>query len=189
MAAKRKKVPKPKPVKVCGRAKTSGEPCTQEAGKGTDHVGEGACRWHEDRKPQGVVATAHKLGIIAAVTPAEAIQGVLNLSAGQLAFVNAEVAALNDEDIWVGESEEKLNKYLRWQERLMDKVAKYAQTAASMGVAEREQALKEAQTAIFAAILERIVSDLKLSPAQKKALGPAIRKHLAPVQQKVKEAA
>ena len=35
------------PMEVCGRhARSTGEPCQNRAGKGTDHLGTGACKFH-----------------------------------------------------------------------------------------------------------------------------------------------
>lgn len=162
-------------IKLCGRPKSNGEPCTQEAGFGTDHEGKGACRWHENRGG-GLLSTARKLNDeIVASSPGEAIAGVLNLAVSRLMYVNAQVQALKEEEIWTGESEERLNKWLRWEDRLSDKVAKYAGTAVSMGVAEREVAVKEAQTLLVGKFIEAVLEEVGLTAKQRKKVGPAIR--------------
>ncbi len=170
-------------MKLCGAAKKSGEPCTQEAGKGTDHPGTGRCRWHEG-KP-GLISTARKLGMPEMVTPTQAITGVLRLAVGNLAYVNAKVLEIEDEDDLF--DPKGGGRWVRWQERLMDKVAKYAATAVNMGVQERQIKLAEEQTRLMAQLLEGVMSEVDLTPAQRKRVGPAIRNQLAIVEAKAVE--
>jgi hypothetical protein len=48
-----------------------------------------------------------------------------------------------------------------------DKVVKYAKTAADMGIADREIRLAEAQGAMLAGVISRILDALELSPSQR----------------------
>jgi hypothetical protein len=113
------------------------------------------------------------------VSPTQAITGVLQLAAGQLVYVSAEVAALEAGQEWNGDGEGgQLNRWVRWQHILMDKVARYASTAVGMGVAERQVRLAEEQTRLMGKFMEAVAGDLKLTPAQRKLLGPAIRKNM-----------
>ena len=170
-----------KQMKVCGAAKRSGAPCTLEAGWGTDHLGEGRCRHHTGMA--GVVSTARKLGVPEAVTPTQAISGVLRLAVGNLAYVNAKVLELDGEDIWDPEN----RRWITWQERLMDRVAKYAATAVNMGVAERQVQLAEQQTRFMGELLEAVMGEIELTPEQRKRVGPAIRNQLAVIEGKSRE--
>lgn len=165
--------------KICGAAKSNGEPCTQPAGYGTDHPGKGRCRWHP--KGTGLAATANAaaeaggLGGPVHTTPGKAILGVLAIATGHLVYCSAKVAEIEQGELWTDEGH--LNKWVRWQERLSDRVAKYAATAVGMGVAERQGALVEAQTRMVTGLLENVIRELDLTPEQRKKIGPAIRKH------------
>lgn len=174
---------------ICGQVKKNGEPCMMDAGAGTDHPGKGACHVHEDRDRRGLMTAARGLGVPQPTSPTKAIMGILELASGELVYVTEKVAALTEEEVWTGETKERLNKWLRWQEKLMDRVARYAATAAGMGVAERDIALREAQTKIIGRLLEAIIGDLDLTPKQRKAVGPAIRNHLALIQGEATEKA
>lgn len=170
---------------MCGAPKAkSGEPCTQEAGAGTDHPGTGRCRWHEDSK-KGLVGAARGLGLSVPVTPTQAIQGVLHMAAGELAYVHAKVAELEESEYWTEAG--GLNKWIRWRDRIQDKVAKYAQVAVAMGVAEEQANLAVAQTKLMGVLLERVMNELDLTDAQRKKVGPTIRRELATVETTAKE--
>ena len=179
-------------TRLCGRQKSNGDPCTQEAGHGTDHPGRGACHHHEG-KAIGLVGQATRMGLATpvSVSPTQAITGVLHLAAGELAYVSAKVAELGEDEVWHrnkdGEETTKLNKYVEWRLRLMDKVARYAATAVGMGVAERQVRVAEAQTAMMGQLLEAVVGDVGLTKAQRKKLGPAIRKHMATLEAEARE--
>lgn len=172
-------------LKLCGAAKSSGEPCTQPAGFGTDHPGQGRCRWHP--KGQGLAATANAaaeaggLGGPVHTSPGKAIMGVLAIATGHLIYASSKVAELESTEVWSEEG--SLNKWIRWQERLSDRVAKYAATAVGMNVAERQGDLVEAQTRMVTGLLENVIRDLDLTPAQRKKLGPSIRKHTETIEQ------
>jgi hypothetical protein len=157
-------------------------PCKALAGRGTDHKGTGRCAKHEGEP--SIIGTARrlektvngKLGVPRLTTPAEAIQGVLNLSVGQLLYVNSQVLDLEPGDYT--DEAGVTNEWVRWQDRLMDQVSRYAAIAANMGVQERQVRVQEAQTELIAKVLQGVVRDLELTPAQRKRVGPAIRKQL-----------
>lgn len=185
-ATRRKRAREGKLAGLCGRPKADGEPCTQESGFQTDHPGKGACRWHETPKEAGgLVSTARKLGVPLAVTPTQAITGVLHIAAGNLAYVSRKVVEL-DEDAVFTESGAK-DKWVRWQEQLLDRVSRYAATAVGMGVAERQVELATEQTRMMGDLLEAVLDDVGLSKAQRKKVGPAIRKNIAVIEGEAKE--
>lgn len=164
-------------LKICGVAKGNGEPCLQPAGNGTAKS-TGPCQYHGGKKKGGVVSTARRLGMTEAVTPNQAILGCLQLAAGNLAWVNAKVLALDEDDI----GDDSSQYWIRWQERLMDKVSKYAGTAVAMGVEQRRIELAEEQTALMTRVIEGVLGELNLPAAKRKQVGPAIRKQLAAIE-------
>lgn len=169
----------------CGCEKHNGDLCLREAGWGTDHPGEGPCKFHAGAV--GAAAVARKqlesMGQPVDVTPAQAMQGLLNLAAGQLAYCTAMVGGLEEEQMF--EPQENgppvPNRWVRLQLAVMDKVRRASKAAADMGVAERQTQVAELQTGMMATVLEAVMDKLELTPAQRKGVGPAIRSEMPKV--------
>lgn len=114
-----------------------------------------------------------------AVTPGQAIQAVLNVAAGQFAYATAMVGGLSEEQMFEQTMDGAVpNRWVRLQLSIMDRIKQYARAASDMGIAERQINLAEAQTAMMGELLERVMGRLDLTPAQRKAVGPAIREEL-----------
>ncbi|MEJ7749963.1 MAG: hypothetical protein WKF32_00755 [Thermoleophilaceae bacterium] len=178
---------------TCGAARHDGKSCVHQAGWGTEHVGWGRCRHHGGQLRSGLMAAAKEemrnMATPTDVTPGRALGGVLRLAAGQLVYASAQVAKLQDDDLFErayspAEGVFKLcpHHWLKLQRDVMGDVARYAKLAADAGVAEREVELAETQTEIVAELLERVVSSLDLTSEQRSALGPSIRRHLSLVE-------
>lgn len=163
----------------CNANKKDGSVCGLRAGFGTHHEGQGRCRYHGGATPSHELAvireTVESMATPVEVTPGTAMAGVLNLSAGQLLYITAKVAALQEDDVM---TDIGINPWIRVQWRIMDSVAKYAKLAADAGIDERLVSLAEEQTRMISTMLEKIATDLEFTPEQKQKLGPAIRKHL-----------
>jgi hypothetical protein len=113
------------------------------------------------------------------VTPGQAVVGVLQLAAGQLAYCTAMVGGLSEEQMF----EETIggavpNRWVRLQLQIMDKIKQYSRAAADMGIQERQMQLAEEQTRMVGSLLEAVMKDLKLTPKQRKEVGPSIRRNL-----------
>lgn len=113
------------------------------------------------------------------VTPGQAVVGVLQLAAGQLAYCTAMVGGLSEEQMF----EEAIggavpNRWVRLQLQIMDKIKQYSRAAADMGIQERQMQMAEEQTAMVGSLLEAVMEDLKLTKSQRKEVGPAIRRQL-----------
>lgn len=169
---------------LCGATKRSGEPCLREAGWGTDHPGSGRCKHHGGAVPNQKVAAAIEeskhLSQSLDLTPAQAIDGVLKLSAGQLAYITMKVASLDEDELF-----EKLesgqvvdNRWVRAQRRSMMDLAQFSKVAADMGVDERMAQLAEQHTAFIQELVEGVFSDVGLTKEQRAKVGPAMRKRL-----------
>jgi hypothetical protein len=119
------------------------------------------------------------------VTPAGAMNAVMRLAAGQLAYATRKVAELDDHELFVQgfnpESGAIVNVPHHWlalQRACMADLAKYGKMCADAGIAERGAVLAEKQTEIVATLLEKVVESLDLTPTQRDLLGPAIRREM-----------
>lgn len=172
----------------CGAIKKNGKPCLWEAGHGTDHVGTGKCKLHGGASPNGEVAAAKEEALGMAkpieVTPGQALAGVLNLAAGQLAYVTWKVAALDEDEVI---SEVGVHPWVRLQRNMMIDVAKMAKLAADAGIDERLTNLAEQQTAIVATLVEHVLGDLNLTSEQRALAGPSLRKHITSITAEARE--
>jgi hypothetical protein len=63
-----------------------------------------------------------------------------------------------------------------------ERAARIAKLAHEMGVDERLVNLAEHQTALVAQLLEAVADDIELTKEQRQALGPAVRRQLALMQ-------
>lgn len=174
----------------CLAEKRSGQPCMREAGWGTDHPGTGRCKDHGGTRRAGqVAAAAQEMSGMAKplnVTPGMAMDAVMRLAAGQLVFATMKVADLDDDELYVkAEYNEEARTYKmmphKWvalQDQCMQRLARYAKLAADAGIAERQTSMQEAQTAMVAELIERVLGEVGLSEKQRTKVGPAIRRHL-----------
>lgn len=113
------------------------------------------------------------------VTPGQAILGVLQLAAGQLAYCTAMVGGLSEEQMFeMTDAGAVPNRWVRLQLNIMDRLAKYSRAAADMGIQERQMQLAEEQTRMVGSLLEAVMDDLKLTKKQRKEVGPSIRRNL-----------
>lgn len=164
---------------VCGATKRNGDPCLRGAGWGTEHPGYGTCKFHGGAtKAAGKKAAsleAEGMSRPIEVTPGQAVLGTLHLAAGQLAYATMKVAEggayLNEHG--------GLEAWPHVQQMLQDKVVKYAAAASAMGVQERQAQLMEQQALMMGQLIESVVTDVGLTPTQRKKLGPALRKRLS----------
>lgn len=177
----------------CGAKKRNGLPCGRSAGWGTDHPGHGSCKHHAGSTYQGRVGSAGeaiRLTRPLPITPSQGLLGVLHLAAGQLAYVNERVSEIEESDMFLAREVDPVtgvakmvpHYWIEFQLRIQDRVAKYSKLAADVGIAERAQTLREAQTMMMKNLIEAVMGDIGLSPEQKAAVGPSIRKHLTLLQ-------
>jgi hypothetical protein len=173
-------------AKACGGKKRNGDVCLREAGWGTDHPGTGKCKHHAGSTGKGIVAAAREelegMAHPIPVTPGQAIQGLLNLAAGQLAYCSVQVGGLDESEMFEATDGGVVpNRWVRLQLAIMDRVKHITKVAADMGIQERQTLLAEAQTAMMGELLEAVMNEVGLSAAQRKKVGPAIREQLPAV--------
>lgn len=113
------------------------------------------------------------------VTPGQAIQAVLNLAAGQLAYVTAMVGGLDESQMFeLTDAGAVPNRWVRLQLRIMSDIKQYSRAASDMGISERQMQLAEQQTEMIGSLLNAVMDSLDLTPKQRKEVGPAIREKL-----------
>lgn len=168
---------------LCGAKKKNREKCRLYAGQATNHPGVGRCKYHlgNSKNHQNHAARVEaqrrliEFGLPVNVEPTEALLGVLHLSAGHLAWVRAELAALENKTTFEGQV------LLRCWNEERDRVARIAKAALDAGVAERQIVLVERYAEQFASLLRAVFDDpaLALNRRQRAGLPDLLRRHLS----------
>lgn len=179
---------------ICGASKRNGRVCRRAAGWGTDHAGTGRCKHHAGATPSGQLSAAREevrnLATPIDVAPGQVLISLMNLAAGQLAYVTQKVGELPEEKLFVDSIGGKIpNHWVRLQRTLMLDLKEYAKTAAGAGIDERMTRLAEEQAQQFNAVLEAVMEEVGLSSKQRAKVGPAIRGQLVAIQGGAEEAA
>lgn len=153
--------------------------CTQPAGWGTDHVGIGRCKLHGGATPnhsvnaarvqaeQALLRAQQTYGLPVDVEPGEALLGLVRVAAGIVAWLGAQIAQLQAEDLTVdGRTHPLVSLYLEERKHL----TQVSKDTLAAGVAERRVRLEEAQGQLLVGLLERIIRRLGADP-----MDPAVR--------------
>lgn len=167
---------------LCGAKKKDGSRCRAFAGQGTDHSGTGKCRWHggatTSHRKHAVTVEAKRRMItmgqpLEAVTAPEALMGLLRSSAGHVAWLAEEVAAL---DSLAGHDAQVLVS-LYDSER--DRLTRVGEACIRAGVAESIVRVQQAHVAATLQAIRDAARDIGLNRDELQALGVALRKRLA----------
>jgi hypothetical protein len=175
----------------CGGTNRQQKPCGNPAGYKTDHPGSGNCHFHGGSSPNG---RKHATGLAARkavetyglprdISPTDALLEEVRYTAGHVAWLRGKVAALEERDLVWGVTEQVdkqasefagtdtteaavpnvwLELYMRERKHLVD----VTKAAISVGIEERRVRLAEAQGAVVAEVIRRILGRLELSDAQ-----------------------
>jgi hypothetical protein len=161
-------------MNLCGARKKNGDSCRAFAGQGTDHPGVGRCKFHlgntkehkiHAAKQEALAKMAERtqFGEPVEVGPAEALLGVLHLSAGHLVWVREELTAMEDKRT------HEAQVLLRiWNEE-RDRITRISKAALDVGVAQQQIAIAERYGEQLATLLRAIFfdGDLSLTDAQR----------------------
>lgn len=172
----------------CNSLKRNGqERCELPAGSGTDHPGWGACRYHGGNSPalrkSAVRAQVRDMAQELDMDPHDALLFAVRLAAGTVNWIRSRILDL-EESGSDGTSEElaaeaamieSLHK-VYGEER--DRLAKAAKLAIDAGIDERRIQLEEDQGVLIAKAVTAILTDIGLTPEQKKNAPAIARKHL-----------
>ena len=167
---------------LCGARKKNGESCRAFAGQGTSHPGVGRCKFHlgntEAHNKNAVVQEAKRgmvdFGQPLEIEPAEALLGVLHISAGHLNWIRDELAATADTTTFDAQV------LLRMWDDERDRIARISKAALDVGVAEKQIRLAERYGEQLASVLRAIFydDDLGLTDTQRARLPDLLRRHL-----------
>jgi len=172
---------------LCGAKKRSnGKKCRAYAGQGTDHPGTGPCKFHggstRNHKTKAAKLEARArmiaMGAPQRISPAQGALGALHITAGFISWLHFELQ--NNPDL--SEAEQRQLALIEADER--ERLAKFSKLCSDMGVAERAQRLREAQTAQVRELINAVIKDLKLNKSQIDKVGPSLRKHIAELQER-----
>lgn len=171
-------------ARKCSAKRTDGEPCESFAVTGA-HV----CRSHggsagqvlrkaaQRRLEQKVVVMAEKY-----ITSSEPVKDPLTALlqvAGEIAsmkdFVGGRVAELRAEEWrYEGLAAEQLRAEVSLYERALDRTAKVLVDISKLNLEERQVKIAEAQAALLAVCLKRILDQLELTPHQRVLVGTVV---------------
>jgi hypothetical protein len=138
------------------------------------------------------------------IEPHEALLTCVRISAAHVAYCIRKVEGLRSEEEMgrVVHSSEKtymtdggevtyheesdlgpaLHAWIQVQHECLDRLARYSKMAIDAGVEERRVRLAERWSEEISAVLQGILSDLRLTPGQKKEAPAIVRKHLVPLE-------
>jgi hypothetical protein len=168
---------------LCGAKKRNGELCRAFAGQGTDHPGTGRCKFHAGNTPShkqaATIAEAKqrmiKLGApMERVAPQTALVGILRATAGHVAWLHAQVGALED----LSDREARVMVELYDSER--DRLTRIAKACLDAGISEFEVRVTQQHSDFLVRIVDNAVKAIDgWTDDQRKQFGAALRMELA----------
>lgn len=168
----------------CGAKKKSGGTCSMPRGWGTNHYGIGKCKFHGGATPNHVKAAARAeyrllLGTPIEINPLDALIMCIKIRAGEIKWLSDRMSEL-DEKSWIEDTMvgKQFHLYARERAAAMQDLARYSGQAISLGIAERAIKLAETYGEMLAALIQGILGDLELNPAQRAKAPQIIRRHL-----------
>jgi hypothetical protein len=180
----------------CGAKKRQGDGCCRRpAGWGTDHPGAGCCKLHGGATESHRSAATEELARQAVITyglprdiaPTDALLEEVRYSAGHVAWLREQVAALEAQSLVWGITEETqknatefsgtdttraaaMNMWLDLYHKERRYLLDVTKAVIAAGVEERRVKLAEAQGSLLNDVIRRILARLSLTPDQSKLL-------------------
>ena len=171
---------------ACGAKKKSGGKCTMAAGWGTSHPGIGKCKLHGGETPTHVKSAAkgelrQLLGRPIEVSPEQAILNCIRIRSGEVEWLSQEMAKLQEGN-WVEETMlgKQFHLYARERQAALRDVAKFAQMAIQMNVAERTVRIAETYGESIAMLIKGIVDELmpQMTEEGRQMVPQVVKRHL-----------
>lgn len=183
---------------LCGLPKRNRDPCRNNAGKGTQHVGRGPCWLHGGRLPtvtkkyQRVKAEEElvRYGLPRQVDPQQALLEEIARTAGHVAWLELKVQEQKkDEDLTWGLTKEviggkdagitlesKPSVWLQLYHKERHHLVDVCRVAIAAGIAEREVKIAERQGQLIAQTIRGVLKDLGVREDRQTAT--VVRRHL-----------
>jgi hypothetical protein len=95
-----------------------------------------------------------------------------------LTVIRAEMPDGNTEYITQKRDAEVLSRWVLLRQAATDRLARYSKMALDIGIEEAQLKLAEREADLVSHYLEAVLTDLSLTPDQRKKLGPSMRRHL-----------
>lgn len=174
------------PERCVGRSKRTGERCRKFPMRGST-----VCKFHGGKSPQALAAAKRRLeeaeaekavvslGVRRDVMPGDALLEEVQWTAGHVAFLRGKVQELEDKELVWGKTKYKENLdgfevteaaatsvWYDLYERERKHLVQVCTAALKAGVEERRVRLAESQGQQVAAVIQRVLDGLGLSPGQ-----------------------
>lgn len=188
----------------CNGKKTDGTGlCRARAGHGTQHPGEGYCKFHGGASPNHMIAVYKRrareavatFGLPREVDPHTALLEEVYRSAGHVAWLGTRIAELGEDDLVWGSTKEvaeegfagasvkrteaaAVNVWLRLYKEERAHLVSVCKTAIDCGIAERQVKLAEGQGQMLADVIERVFAELGVDVTAT-AVRETVRRHLS----------
>jgi hypothetical protein len=189
---------------LCNARTRSGGRCRKPAGAGTPHLGIGACKLHGGSTPPHLLAAANHearvLGQIADVEPQDALLYCVRRAAGDVAWYEAKIAALEEEEA-IGpptttlttaeknagkekvakhtrEAPAEVHIWVRLRDQALERLARFAKMAIDAGIDERRVRSAERMGDLVAALLETVFESLDVKPAERAKVLPIVQSRM-----------
>jgi hypothetical protein len=132
------------------------------------------------------------------IHPHDAILKAIRITNGEIDYCDAQIARLCEDELFErpltvilaempdGNKElitqkrdaEVLSRWVLLRQAATDRLARYSKMALDIGIEEAQLKLAEREADMVSDYLEAVISDLSLTPDQRRKLGPSMRKHL-----------
>lgn len=199
----------------CGARKKNGIACNRPAGWGTSHLGYGSCKLHGGSTRNNTLFSMKKemsdrtpvMGLPLDIDPSEALLSCVRITAGEVMYATARVAELEAEaalvqDVVVTErhnaeygshretktsSTATIHLWIKTRQDAVDRLARYSKMAIDVGVEERLVRAAEHIGGLMGRVLQAVLDDLSLTPAQKALAPGVVHRHLTVLEAQVNE--
>lgn len=175
---------------TCSAKTHSGKKCAKPAGWGTDHVGNGPCKYHgggfpavrrQAAKPALDMLVGYDVG---PVDPWDALLMCVRITASEVAYYSLQIGQLEERQIiesmiWGPNEIKQANIWMRLRSKAVSDLARYSKMAIDAGVAERQVHLAEQMGDVLARLVDGVISDLRLTKEQQQNVPGIVRRHLA----------
>jgi hypothetical protein len=115
------------------------------------------------------------------VDPATALLRCVQLAAGQVEYASRQLSLTSDPES-ADPEHSSLSPWGRVQAEGMDRLARFSKMALDAGVAEKQVRIAERHGEELAKVIGAALSELNLTPEQRKLAPEVIRKHLTPLE-------